>query len=53
MLLLASGRGLMAAAATDLRGLLLAALALGLLELAALSTLRSWLATTFGFTWGV
>jgi hypothetical protein len=53
VLVLASGRSHQAGAARDLSGLLVAALGLGLLEPAALSTLRTWLATAFGFTWGV
>jgi len=32
---------------------LVSSLGLGLLELAGLSALRTWLATAFGFTWGV
>jgi uncharacterized membrane protein len=35
------------------RGVLLSSLGLALIELAALSTLRTWLASAFGFTWGV
>jgi predicted exporter len=53
VLVLASGRSHQATAARDLNGLLVAALGLTLLELAALSMLRTWLAASFGFTWGV
>ena len=35
------------------RGLLLSSLGLALLELAALSSLRTWLVSAFGFTLGV
>jgi hypothetical protein len=35
------------------RGRLISALGLALVELALLSTLRAWLASAFGFTWGV
>ena len=37
---------------SGLRGPLLSSLGLALLELAALSALRGWLSTTYGFTWG-
>lgn len=38
---------------TTLRGLLISGLGLALLELAGLSTLRTWLIAAFGFTWGI
>lgn len=45
--------GRRAACLRALWGLLLSSLGLGLVELAGLSSLRAWLAATFGFTWGV
>jgi hypothetical protein len=52
LLVLVGGRANQAAAFSDLSGPLLSALGLALLELAALSTLRTWLAATFGLSWG-
>ena len=37
----------------DVRGLLASSLGLGLLELAWPSALRTWLATSFGVSWGI
>jgi uncharacterized membrane protein len=51
-LTLASGRLNQALALSDLSGPLLSALGLALVELAALSALRTWLATTLNLTWG-
>jgi len=53
VLVLASGRARQATRYADVTGLLIASAGLGLLELAGLSVLRTWLATSFGFTWGV
>jgi hypothetical protein len=53
LLVLTSKRVRQAVRSIDLRGMLVSSLGLGLLELAGLSALRSWLATSFGFTWGV
>jgi len=53
VLVIASGRAHQAVHLTDLYGVLVSSLGLGLLELAGLSALRTWLATAFGFTWGV
>jgi hypothetical protein len=53
VLVLATGRMRQAVSSSDVRGLLVSSLGLGLLELAGLSALRTWLATSFGFTWGV
>ncbi len=52
VLALVSGRARQAACASDLSGLLLSGLGLALLELAALSAARSWLASALGLTWG-
>lgn len=48
-----TGRVRQAVASADVNGLLIGSLGLALLELAGLSALRSWLATSFGFTWGI
>jgi hypothetical protein len=53
VLVLATGRARQAVSSIDLRGVLIAAVGLGLLELAGLSYLRAWLVTSYGFTWGV
>jgi hypothetical protein len=52
ILTLAAGRANQAIMLSDLYGPLLSALGLALVELAGLSALRSWLATTFNLTWG-
>jgi hypothetical protein len=52
VLTLAAGRINRAVALSDLTGPLVSAAGLALLELAALSALRSYLATTFNLTWG-
>jgi hypothetical protein len=52
LLTLAAGRLNAAVSLADLSGPLLSALGLALLELAALSALRTWLASTYGLTWG-
>jgi hypothetical protein len=52
VLVLAAGRANQATRLQDLSGPLLSALGLALVELAVLSALRTWLATTFHFTWG-
>jgi hypothetical protein len=51
LLLLVTGRRAEHAAAV--RGLLVSSLGLALVELAGLASLRTWLASSFGFTWGV
>ncbi len=53
ILTLATGQLHQATALQDLRGLLISSLGLALLELAGLSALRTFLATSFGFTWGI
>lgn len=53
VIVLASRRIGQAVTLSDLRGGLLGSLGLSLVELGALSALRSWLAVAFGFTWGV
>jgi hypothetical protein len=53
VLVLATGRVRQVATTTELNGLFVAGLGLSLLELAALSALRSWLIAAFGFTWGI
>jgi len=50
---LATGRTRQAAALADLRGGLVGSIGLALIELAGLSALRTFLITTFGFTWGI
>jgi hypothetical protein len=52
LLVLAGGRANQAVVWADLSGPLLSALGLALLELAALSTLRTWLAATYNLSWG-
>ena len=52
LLTLLAGRLNQASTVSELAGPLLSALGLALLELAGLSALRTWLATTFNLTWG-
>ena len=52
VVILASGRVGQAGTLANLRGGLLVSLGLALLEVAALSGLRSFLVSTFGFSWG-
>jgi Predicted membrane protein (DUF2085) len=52
VVVLATGRVHQAATLANLRGGLLASLGLALLEVVALSELRSYLLSTFGFSWG-
>ena len=52
VVVLATGRIRQAVTLANLRGGLLASLGLALLEVAALSELRSFLVSTFGFSWG-
>jgi uncharacterized membrane protein len=52
LLTLVGGRSNQAIALSDLSGPLLSAVGLALVELAGLSALRTWLATTFNLTWG-
>jgi len=49
----ATGRSHQAARPADTAGLAVSSVGLALLELAGLSALRSWLATSYGFTWGI
>ena len=53
VIVLASGQARRARELGDLRGGLIGSLGLGLLELAGLSLLRTFLIATFGFSWGV
>jgi hypothetical protein len=53
VLTLSTGRTGQAVVFGDLQGVLLSSLGLVLLELGALAFLRGWLATTFGFSWGI
>jgi uncharacterized membrane protein len=48
-----TGRAGLARSGSDLYGPLVVGVGLALLELAALAALRGWLATAFGFTWGI
>jgi hypothetical protein len=52
MLVLATGRSHQATTLPELSPSLVTALGLALVELAALSALRTWLATTYNLTWG-
>lgn len=53
VIVLATGRGHQAASMADLRGGLISSVGIGLLELAGLAALRSFLVAAFGFTWGI
>lgn len=53
VLVLASGRIRQAAGLSDVSGLAVSSVGIAFLELAGLSVLRTWLATAFGFTWGI
>jgi uncharacterized membrane protein len=49
----ATGRSRRASQPADAVGLAVSSVGLALLELAGLSALRSWLVTSYGFTWGI
>ena len=53
IILLATGRAHQALSLADTRGGLISSFGLTLLELGALAALRSFLAATYGFSWGV
>jgi uncharacterized membrane protein len=53
VLVQATGRAHQALQPADALGPLVSSVGLALVELAGLSALRSWLATSFGFTWGI
>jgi hypothetical protein len=53
VLVQATGRSHQAVQPTDALGLIVSSVGLALLELAGLSALRSWLVTSYGFTWGI